>query len=117
MDAAGAGAAASREPITASAATQPGKPADLLVGGLPGAFCPLEPVAVRLVPLEVPDQGIDVGSRIPEVQKFRLDEALVDPALKLRPQRVEESVEVQDGHGISMVAQLLQGQRLQDLFH
>src|SRR6266478_922887 len=122
MDAAGAGAADSRQTMTPSPTTQAGRRAELLMAisslpSLPGAVRPLEPVAMRLVPFEVPDQGVDVGSRIPEVEKFRLDEALVDSALKLRPQRIEEAVEVQDGHGFPMVAELLQGQRLQHLLH
>src|SRR6267143_1412770 len=122
MDAAGAGAADSRQTMTASPTTQAGRRAELLMAisslpSLPGAVRPLGPVAMRLVPFEVPDQGVNVGSRIPEVEKLRLDEALVDPALELRPQGVEEAVEIQDDHGLAVVPELLQGQGLQHLLH
>ena len=68
---------------------------------------------MRFVAVEVPEQSVDVGGRIPEVEELGLDEAFVDSALELRPQRIEEAVEIENGDGLAMVAELLEGERFQ----
>src|SRR5262245_62050773 len=72
---------------------------------------PLRPVTVRLVPVEISQQSVHIGRRIPEIEELGLDEALVDAALNLGPKRIEVSVQVQDDHGLGVVAELLQGHR------
>src|SRR5262249_4370122 len=72
-------------------------------------------VAMGLVLVEVSKQRIDVRRGIPEIEVLGLDEALVYPALDLRPERVEVSIQIQHHHRLRMEAELLQGQRLQDL--
>src|SRR5215468_8091198 len=76
---------------------------------------PLRPVAVRLVGLEVAEERVEVGGRVPEVEVLLLDEALVDAALDLRPQRIEVAVEVEQGDRLRVVAELLEGHHLQHL--
>src|SRR5216117_398551 len=69
---------------------------------------PLGAVAVRLVLLEVPEQRVHVRRGIPEIEILGLDEALVDAALDLRPERIEVPVEIEHDHRLGMEAELLQ---------
>src|SRR5262245_64604966 len=46
---------------------------------------PLGLVTMRLILLEIPQQGVDVGRRIPEIEELGLDETFVDAALDLAP--------------------------------
>ena len=75
----------------------------------------LDPYRCGCVALEVAQQGVHVGRRVPEIEELGLDEALVDAALDLSPERIEVPVEVQDDDGLDMVAELLQRQRLEHL--
>ena len=70
---------------------------------------------MRRVALEVAEERVDVGGGVPEVQVLGLDEAQVDAPLELGPERVEVAVEVEDGHGLVVVAELLERHDLQDL--
>src|SRR5262245_21164865 len=88
-------------------------PSPLRTRGVRSCLLPLRPVAVRLVLLEIAEQGVHVRRRVPEVEVFGLDEALVDAPLDLRPERIEVAVEVEDNDWLGMVAELLQRQRLE----
>src|SRR5437867_3492807 len=112
---------ASTTPMTPQATRPaPSLMRDLLVrlvrDAVGSAIGPLRSIGVRHVAVEVSEQCVHVASRIPKVQEFGLDKARVDPLLELRPERIEEAVEIEHRNGFPVIAELLEGQRLEDFF-
>src|SRR6266850_8163937 len=81
---------------------------DLLVSSVRDAvgpaIGPLRSIGMRYVGVEISEQGVHVASRIPKVQELGLDKACLDPLLELRPQRIEEAVEVEHGDGLPVIS-------------
>src|SRR5262245_22200793 len=74
---------------------------------------PLGTVPVWGIALQIAQERVHVRCGIPEVEILGLDEASVDAALNLRPQRVEVAVEIENGDGLGVIAELLEGERLE----